>query len=338
MDYSTFTAEALAADESFQNYYLHQEKETTQFWTAWVDQHPDRAAEIVAAKKLLDALTLKVSAEQTQAAYQALAKQINSNAPERGEAKMRQLPPRIQWTKLAGIAAVFLALLSTAYFFWPKPQADWVRHQTAFGEIQEIYLPDSSLVTLNANSTLRYDQNWTPKSVRSIWLEGEAFFKVEKNPIRGNRQFIVNAKEAQVKVLGTSFNVYHRNERVEVVLATGKVDVQYPWQGTTKSQKLLPNDRLVLSATTDLLKRNINTHLFTAWKEKRLILDKTPLKKVVDVLEENFGYDVEVANEQILDRQLTATIPVVDIDLLLDALTEIYGLEISKNNQKIRIE
>jgi len=45
-----------------------------------------------------------------------------------------------------------------------------------------------------------------------------------------------------------------------------------------------------------------------------------------------------MVNEQILDRQLTAIIPVVDIDLLLDALREIYGLNISKTDQKIRIE
>ncbi|MEM9823465.1 MAG: FecR domain-containing protein [Bacteroidota bacterium] len=339
MNYSTYTAEAFAADESFQDYYLDGEEKATLFWTDWMAAHPNKATEITEAKKLLDTLTINVGPEEMQLAYQALNKQIEA-AEQTSEAKLVRLSrQRTWWTQIAGIAAVLLAVLSTAYFFWPTPQADWQTHQTAFGEIQEIYLPDSSLVTLNANSVLRYDQNWRAASIREIWLEGEAFFKVRKNPVRGNRQFVVYSDETKVKVLGTSFNVYSRNERVEVVLASGKVDVEYSEKGAVKNQKLLPNDRMVLLTQREAqLEHDINTSLFTAWKDKRLILDKTPLKKVVDILQENFGYEVEIANPQILERQLTATIPVVDIDLLLAALREIYGLNISKQNQKIRIE
>ena len=64
-------------------------------------------------------------------------------------------------------------------------------------------LPDGTTVYLNTNSKIIFPKRFE-KNKREITLKGEAFFEVTKDK---NRPFIINVNEAQVEVLGTSFNI-----------------------------------------------------------------------------------------------------------------------------------
>lgn len=333
MKYLEYTAENFAAEESFQNYYLYEKKEEILFWERWISENPSKIVEITAAKKLLDTISIRPNSKEIADSYQALKYKIDQTSKGNIVGLNRR-----GWLRIAGVAAAILAIFSSGYFLLQTPEPVWMNHQTAFGENQSIYLPDSSLVVLNGNSKIKFDQSWSKNETRTVWLEGEAFFDVRKKPVQGGQAFVVHAKDAQVNVLGTSFNVYNRKKRVEVVLASGKVDFLYQKGGKQLRHPMSPNDLVALDAQQNLTTQsNINTRLFTAWKEKQLILDKTPLRKVVDILEDNFGFEVVVKDQESLNRKLTATIPVVDIDILLDALTEIYGFKIKKEGQRIWI-
>jgi transmembrane sensor len=89
--------------------------------------------------------------------------------------------------------------------------------------INEYILPDGSVVALNSNSKLVFPKQFKGDT-REVTIEGEAFFDVKPN---AEKPFIINAGNAQVKVVGTSFNVcaYPETETVEVVVETGKVQV-----------------------------------------------------------------------------------------------------------------
>ena len=85
----------------------------------------------------------------------------------------------------------------------------------------EVTLPDGSTVVLNRNTELSYSSNFG-KSGRQVALSGEAFFNITSDA--GN-PFTVDAGSAQVKALGTSFNVITNNttSAVEVYVKTGQV-------------------------------------------------------------------------------------------------------------------
>ena len=89
--------------------------------------------------------------------------------------------------------------------------------------INEYTLPDGSVVALNSNSKLVFPKQFNGDT-REVTIEGEAFFDVKPNP---EKPFIINAGKAQIKVVGTSFNVsaYPETETLEVVVKTGKVQV-----------------------------------------------------------------------------------------------------------------
>ena len=85
-------------------------------------------------------------------------------------------------------------------------------------------MPDESTVELAANSRIAYANNFDSAGTRDVYLSGEAFFKVTKNPCRPFRVF---ANEIVTKVLGTSFSVrsFEKDTVIQVTVRTGKVSV-----------------------------------------------------------------------------------------------------------------
>ncbi|TMI71413.1 MAG: DUF4974 domain-containing protein [Bacteroidetes bacterium] len=105
-------------------------------------------------------------------------------------------------------------------------------------------LPDGTTVWLNAGSKLYYDDNFSG-TVRSVRLEGEAFFDVVKQP---KHPFIVHTAGIDIKVLGTAFNVksYPEDKTVETTLYRGSVKVFREEESEEKAIQLRPNEKLIL--------------------------------------------------------------------------------------------
>lgn len=77
-------------------------------------------------------------------------------------------------------------------------------------------------VNLNSESSLVYPESFEGE-LRSVRLEGEAFFEVVKNP---EKRFVVTTPHnASVEVLGTSFNMeaFKWDSIVSTTLISGKV-------------------------------------------------------------------------------------------------------------------
>lgn len=154
-----------------------------------------------------------------------------------------------RYRMLSGAAAVIL--LAAAWWVWQgiaktgsttttAPQQEIA---TLPGSIRKIKLPDGSLVWLNEGSKMGYNDAFN-NSLREVWLTGEAYFDVVKNP---EKPFIIHAKKVNVKVLGTAFNVraLPNQSTVETSLVRGSVEVTI--DGTPDTRYLLkPNQKLVV--------------------------------------------------------------------------------------------
>ena len=112
-------------------------------------------------------------------------------------------------------------------------------------------MPDQSSVELFPNSRIAYANDFDSTGTRDIYLSGQAFFTVTKNP---SRPFRVFANEIVTKVLGTSFLVksFDKDSTIKVTVKTGKVSVysQSAIEETTIPNRLggillTPNQELV---------------------------------------------------------------------------------------------
>ena len=104
----------------------------------------------------------------------------------------------------------------------------------------EVTLPDGTIVWLNNNTKLIYPEAFS-STERSVYLEGEAYFKVTKNKAR---PFVVKSQGQEIKVLGTSFNVRNRpnEDLAETTLISGAVSLRF--NNDSVPVRLNPNEQI----------------------------------------------------------------------------------------------
>ncbi len=177
--------------------------------------------------------------------------------------------------------------------------------------IERHLLSDGTIINLQPKGRIEFPATFTGNQ-REIRLTGEAFFDVAKDK---QRPFVINTDEVTIKVLGTSFNVkaYSGSREITVAVKTGKVSVSSnnPVLNPGAQEIILtPNEEAIYNTEDD----NFSKKLVA---EPQLILakptlfemqyDATPVKKIFEVLEENYGIDI-VFNEKLLaDCTLTTS-------------------------------
>ena len=259
--------------------------------------------------------------------YQGIRKQIGSSGT-----LLRQNHHR--WSLAAAVSA--LLLIASALIYYANPTMLTIG--TAYGEQQTVLLPDGSVVIVNANSRLSYQQTWKANEMREVWLEGEAYFKVSKQKSSDNShiKFVVHADDLEVQVLGTEFNVLNRAETVQVVLSEGKVHLQ-----SDKAQLSLdmqPGEMVAYNSATNaapVVRQKVNPRVLTSWKDEELIFQNETLGAIADRLEATYGYQIVFEDETIRQEKFTVSIPANEIELLFPMLTRAFSLEMKRTKNQI---
>ncbi|MHA4811117.1 FecR family protein [Flavitalea flava] len=222
------------------------------------------------------------------------------------------------------IAAAILLVLVTAGMFITKfliPGKPELR--TDFGQIKEHQLPDGTLVTMNANSNLRYSSVWKDGADREVWVNGEAYFHVRKTPMMS--RFIVHTSRFDIVVTGTQFNVVNRRERVNVLLKEGSVVLR---SRDGKELNLEPGDYAEYNSNNQLEKKAVRHETVLAWKEQKLVFDKTPLKELVTIINDQYGVRVKLADIQTGDKTISGILPNNNLEVLLKSLEATGDFEV----------
>lgn len=251
------------------------------------------------------------------------------------------------WYKAAACVA-FVITACLVYFFIFNATLEYA---TAYAETRRIILPDSSSVVLNANSALTYKRNWNFQETREVWLEGEAFFEVQKrykNNQSENKEilkakpekvkFIVHTDNLDVEVLGTTFNVNHRRGKTQVVLNTGKVEVKGHTQ-EAGSIMMEPGNLVELSNKTNgFSKKMVDPEDYSAWQYQKMVFKRTPLSRVAEIFQDYYGVEMLFKDKKIGARQVTGSIPTNDMEIFLEILSESMRLNITRTGGQVRIE
>lgn len=256
--------------------------------------------------------------------------------------------------KVAATWLLFFALGSAAMYLLvgiPEEQlSKQIIVSVPLGSRSDVILPDGSKVWLNAGTQLTYDQNYG-EDTRSLILSGEAFFEVARDP---SHPFIVNASELKIVALGTRFNVkaYPEEKYVLTTLEEGKIDVQvFKNSGVKTSLVAMPNENIIFHKTEEILEKtntvnesvkvsppepgrkilpvaapvitkiqNVNTELFTSWKEARWIIENEPLGTLAPMLERRYNVKIIFNDEQIKKYNFTGTIENETVEQMMTAL------------------
>lgn len=160
-------------------------------------------------------------------------------------------------------------------------------------EIKEVLLPDGSMVTLAANSSISYPEHYRATK-RFAQLKGRAFFNVASNAAA---PFVVESDDVKVKVLGTSFEVNNTDatNEAQVIVATGKVQVDV----NDKPAALLTQNQRMVFHKKDMLvdvNRNVDAGKMTSWINNELVFNDVPLTMVLQAIAADYGLKMQTAN------------------------------------------
>lgn len=192
-------------------------------------------------------------------------------------------------------------------------------------------LPDGTIVYLNKQSKIIYPKKFN-KSIREVTLIGEAFFEVTRDE---NRPFIVHTNDAEIRVLGTSFNVkaYEQNKDVQVIVETGKVKVSAAKKQdieakTEKSNQILEAGTMaVVSKHTKEVNKLTNSNLaYLDWRKEQIVFKQTEINKVIKTLEQIYRVEIKINDDNLKGKHLTAKFRKQSIQSIVDVIKVTFNI------------
>lgn len=217
-------------------------------------------------------------------AWAGLLDKINTEASDNERLMVPAHQSNKRWMVwAASIAAIFVL----GYFSlrdMPTPSV----YSTKSANTLAHTLPENSIITLNANSSISLiEESWTDNRVLS--LIGEAFFEVSPGS-----KFTVLTDMGEISVLGTSFNVFVRENELQVSTFTGVVKVEKDG----KSILLEKGDQLSFTTKKESWSTTqFNLNHVATWRSGAFHFNSIPLQKVVNELERQFAIEIEVASD-----------------------------------------
>ncbi|MEY3643733.1 MAG: hypothetical protein RLZZ207_427 [Bacteroidota bacterium] len=325
VDYREYSVEQFMEDSFFQDWVLMPDVDSDQFWINWLSKNPDKSEILSEAKNLLQELRIpeySLSAKEIEGGLEDIRKQIRS------EKKLAVVlaKKRSLWKQfLTGGVAAGLVLGILLNLNW----ANRVELKTTYGETLPYLLPDGSKVVLNANSKLTFSENWEKEDVREIWLEGEAFFDVIH--LKSHQPFLVyTSNGVEVEVLGTSFSVYDRNKKSQIVLEEGNVSLSLVNSDQPREKILMKPGELVAIQENRVQRRKVEVKNYTSWTKNLLILDQTSLEEIIRIAKENFGLQIEVDSNVSLSQTASGSMLLEDSEQFMELTSKVFNISIQK--------
>lgn len=315
--------EEIIADENFLSWYFKTGETKAAAWEEWLVQHAADQQLVAEAVHYLDGVRIKEKEIPAQKAENAWSQiEASLNAP-----KVIGMRPRRRWWIPASAAAVILLVIGFAYF---KPGKGTVL-ETTYGKIGQYNLPDGSEVILNAHSEVKLANDWNEGQDREIWLKGEAFFKVKKTP-RKNK-FVVHTNTMDVVVTGTQFNVINREDESSVLLTEGSVTIR---TNNGKEIYMKPGD-FVRIENNELQKKPVNEEKVLAWRQSKLVFDRTPMSEVASIINRHYGVKVKFADSAIAEKEIGGIMSNDNLDLLIQSLEALGEFKVTKTDEGILV-
>lgn len=210
-----------------------------------------------------------------------------------------------------------------------------------YGKRFDVVLSDGTHIFLNSGTTLRYPVAFVRKEHRTVFLNGEAYFDVAKD---AEHPFVVNTNGLDIKVLGTKFNVSHyaEDKGINTVLVEGSVELH-------KNDEPHGKDRNPLLLKPGFMARwdrvgneieveNVNTRLYTAWIEGKLVFRNTSFRRIRQTLERKYNVTIENRNKELEEQLFDATFDIETIDKVLESFSKSFAIDYSIIDNEVIIE
>ena len=211
---------------------------------------------------------------------------------------------------------------------------------------RNIRLEDGSSLTIYPGTKLAFPKHFATNK-REVYLDGDAFFHVSKNP---NRPFFVYSNQIVTQVLGTSFKIHKSDGEVEVDVKTGRVAVYEDKDHISLNEEKQKSNGVIITPNQKVTYYQKERHFVTSIVDQPIPVEKetniktgkipfnyndTPLYKVLNDLESTYELEIVLENEKIKNCLFTGDLKgqsmfnkLESICLVFNASYEIKGTKI----------
>ena len=205
-----------------------------------------------------------------------------------------------------------------------------------YGKKIELKLSDGSHVFLNSGSKLRYPVAFSNNSARNVFLDGEAFFSVEKDRVW---PFKVITKTMNARVYGTKFNIssYGEENETAVVLIEGSVGVYKATDVSSLNDiEIAPGQRAVMFKNTIAVDQ-VNVDKYIAWTKGKLVFIDDPFETIAKTLERHFNVIINNQITLLNKKRFTGTFTKESLDQILRVFQEHTPFDFREKGNTITI-
>lgn len=347
------------------------ESEMQQVW-AWVELNNENKKyyEHLRDIWISASVTKPLADQQLENKWQNFKSKNNFVAEKQGESA----EPKtflLRFIRVAAIAIVIFALGAVMGKYYlndsvPVQSQEFYIVEAPRGAKSFVTLADGTKIWLNAGSRISYQRNYNQEN-RNIFLEGEAYFEVAKNK---EIPFYVYSSGIVVKAIGTAFNVkaYPEEGIVETTLVEGSVSIESTGKTGAKEKILMqPKQKasfykvskevVVENQDNEIkgneiiapipikakierieLKKEIDTELYTSWKDKRWVFEKQRFEDLAVILERIYDIKVIYKDDELKNYRLSGSLQEENLEQVLQAIQFTIPLDYSINHNEVTIK
>ncbi|SEN09020.1 FecR family protein [bacterium A37T11] len=236
-----------------------------------------------------------------------------------------------------GLAAACALVIAFSILFLPiNPTVHIgitaVRYVAPKGKMVKLILPDGTSIQLAGGSVLEYPRTFNADERKVHLITGEVFFSINQ---QAGRPFVLHAAGAQIRVLGTRFNVnYTDTKTLEVTLTQGSISFAARQQKTETLLK--PGQRLryhrIKASVTSI--EQVDTNEVTSWITGTLYFKQTHMREALSQLENRYKVRFKILGKPDLDVPLTGKFSAQPISKILNLIENSTKIRFKQTNAR----
>jgi len=257
---------------------------------------------------------------------------LRPRSERRVVATLRRFIPTLARITVSFVVAATLAY--GVYFYISSPVER--TYATGVGEHKVVTLADGSRIELNTDTSLQMRSGTTDRHV--TLARGEAYFKITHN---ARAPFVVETGNYRVVDLGTEFVLRQDNGKLNIDLVEGSARFESSDADGSKQRSIVltSGDAVVATADSLSLKRKSADQMADSlgWRRGMLVFHRTPLAEVVAEYNRYNAQKIEIVDQSIAQRTITATLPVNDIEAFARIADNFFGLHVTRRGNNIAV-
>tara|TARA_R110002050_G_scaffold18218_9_gene53339 strand:- start:485 stop:1447 length:963 start_codon:yes stop_codon:yes gene_type:complete len=204
------------------------------------------------------------------------------------------------------------------------------------GVRRKLTLADGSIIHLNGDSKVKINKQFSTN--RKVFLEGEAFFEVAKDP---DYPFVVVTDGLETSVLGTAFTVSaYKGKAQTVAVKEGKVKVKEASDQASKDDNfLIANEQLTYKPESGIgSKVKINPDLKFAWVNGKIIFNQTPINEVFLTLSNWYGLESVELSDKNMKCLVTGSYTRMTLEDIMESIKYATGIAYEINGKHLKVK